>query len=292
MKRHRAFIGLWALGLTVVATLMIYFKLRGEPASPTRPEPAITPLVFAALALLAFLCEAVDSSLGMGYGTTLTPVLLTAGFHPLSVVPAALLSQLMGGVLAGLLHHTYGNVDLRHSSAHARVMYLLAGSGIVGGILAIRLATWLPEFYVKLYVGILVLAIGVFVWISPRLGDRLSYRRVLGLGLLAAFNKGMSAGGYGPVVTGGQVLAGVNSKAAVGITAAAEAVTCVAALAALYVLGKSLNWSLAVPLCLGAVSSAPVAVNVVKTLPHYWVQRAIAIGCMLLGTMTLVNLVA
>ncbi len=292
MKRHRAFIGLWALGLAVVATLMIYFKLRGEPASVTAPEPVVTPLVFAALALLAFLCEAVDSSLGMGYGTTLTPVLLTAGFHPLSVIPAALLSQLMGGVFAGLLHHNYGNVDLRHSSAHARVMYLLAGSGIVGGILAIRLATWLPVFYVKLYVGILVLAIGVFVWFSPRLGDRLSYRRVLGLGLLAAFNKGMSAGGYGPVVTGGQVLAGVNSKAAVGITAAAEAITCLAALATLYVLGKSINWSLAVPLCLGAVSSAPVAVNVVKTLPHHWVQRAIAIGCVLLGTMTLINLVA
>lgn len=136
-----------------------------------------------------------------------------------------------------------------------------------------------------------MLAIGVFVWFSPRLAARLSYRRVAGLGLLAAFNKVMSAGGYGPVVTGGQVLAGVDSKAAVGITAVSEAVTCVAALVTPYLTGGGVNGGLALTLCLGAMASAPVAVNVVKHLPHHWVQRAIGLGCLALGTMTLVNLV-
>ncbi len=290
MRRRRLYLAVWVLGIVVVAALMLYFRLH-EPDSRTGgPEPAITPWVFVALALLAFMCEAVDSSLGMGYGTTLTPVLLAAGFYPHSVIPAALLSQLLGGVFAGLLHHSYGNVDLRHNTPHSRVMYLLAGSGIVGGIGATLLVVHLSPFYVKLYIGLLVLAIGVFVWFSPRLAARLSYRRVAGLGLLAAFNKGMSAGGYGPVVTGGQVLAGVGSKAAVGITAASEAITCVAALGTLYVTGGSLNWSLALPLCLGALFSVPVAVNVVKHLPHHWVQRAISLGCLVLGSMTLVNL--
>lgn len=273
----------------MVAALLLYFRLHEPDSRSGGPEPAITPLVFLALALLAFMCEAVDSSLGMGYGTTLTPVLLTAGFLPHSVIPAALLSQLLGGVCAGLLHHSYGNVDLRHNTPHSRVLYLLAGSGLVGGIAATVIVVQLPPFYVRLYVGLLVLAIGVFVWFSPRLAARLSYKRVVGLGLLAAFNKGMSAGGYGPVVTGGQVLAGVDSKAAVGITAAAEAITCVAALATLYVTGGALNWGLALPLCLGATASVPVAVNVVKHLPHHWVQRAISVGCLALGTMTLLN---
>jgi len=40
---------------------------------------------------LAFVCEFIDSSLGMGYGTSLTPILLLMGFHPLQVVPAVLL---------------------------------------------------------------------------------------------------------------------------------------------------------------------------------------------------------
>ena len=47
--------------------------------------------------LLAFVCEYVASTLGMGYGTTLTPVLLVMGFAPLSVVPAVLLSELVTG---------------------------------------------------------------------------------------------------------------------------------------------------------------------------------------------------
>ena len=37
---------------------------------------------------LAFVCEFVDSTLGMGYGTSLTPILLLMGFEPLQVVPA------------------------------------------------------------------------------------------------------------------------------------------------------------------------------------------------------------
>jgi uncharacterized membrane protein YfcA len=291
MKRERIYLAVWAFAIVVVAGSMLYFRVH-EPASRTGGlEPAVSPLVFAGLALLAFLCEGVDHALGMGYGTSLTPMLLTAGFLPLSVVPAALFSQLLGGAAAGLMHHNYGNVDLRPSSPHFRVMYVLALPGIIGGVAAVLLSIHLPAYYVKLYVGLLVLAIGIFVWFSPRLVTRMSFPRVAGMGLLAAFNKGLTGGGYGPIVTGGQVLSGVNSKAAVGITAAAESITVVAALIALYATGHSLNWALAVPLCVGALASTPLSVTVVKTLPLRWVQRAISMGCVVLGSMTLLNLI-
>jgi len=60
------------------------------------------------IALIAFLAEYVDSSLGMGYGTILTPVLLLMGFKPLEVVPAVLLSEFATGLLAGFTHHKLG----------------------------------------------------------------------------------------------------------------------------------------------------------------------------------------
>jgi len=47
------------------------------------------------LVIGAFICEYVDSTLGMGYGTTLTPVLLLVGFAPMQIVPAILLSEFM-----------------------------------------------------------------------------------------------------------------------------------------------------------------------------------------------------
>ena len=45
---------------------------------------------FLLLFVFAFGCEFIDSSLGMGYGTILTPSLLILGFDPLLVVPAVL----------------------------------------------------------------------------------------------------------------------------------------------------------------------------------------------------------
>ena len=47
-----------------------------------------------AIILIAFLCEYMDSTLGMGYGTTLTPVFLLMGFGPYEIVPAILVSEL------------------------------------------------------------------------------------------------------------------------------------------------------------------------------------------------------
>lgn len=76
--------------------------------------------------------------------------MLAAGCDPHSLIPAAVISQLLGGICAGLLHHSYGNVDLRQNTPHSLVMYLLAGSGLVGGILATLLVLHLSPCYVKL----------------------------------------------------------------------------------------------------------------------------------------------
>ena len=49
---------------------------------------------------VAFMCEFLDSSLGMGYGTILSPFLIIAGFDPLLVVPSTLISQALAGLSA------------------------------------------------------------------------------------------------------------------------------------------------------------------------------------------------
>ena len=73
--------------------------------------------VIITIIVLAFLCEYMDSTLGMGYGTMLTPVFLLMGFSPMQIVPAILLSELVSGLLAGFFHHREGNVDLKPKSA-------------------------------------------------------------------------------------------------------------------------------------------------------------------------------
>ncbi|MCD6337220.1 MAG: hypothetical protein J7M01_03180, partial [Candidatus Marinimicrobia bacterium] len=57
----------------------------------------------------AFICEIIDSSLGMLYGTILSPSLIIAGFDPLIVVPSILLSQAVGSFIASIMHHRLDN---------------------------------------------------------------------------------------------------------------------------------------------------------------------------------------
>ena len=95
---------LWLiLVTTVLATLMTLHFVPGWEVS-ARASIGLSMFTMMAIFLAALACEYMDSSLGMGYGTTLTPLLLLSGFEPLQIVPAVLISELMTGLTAGLLH--------------------------------------------------------------------------------------------------------------------------------------------------------------------------------------------
>ena len=88
----------------------------------------ITATSFPAVATVSLLCEYMDALVGMGYGTTLTSLLLAVVFLPLGVVSAVLLGQLVGGPVGSLAHQRLGNtiteVCHRASYHHARRLYL------------------------------------------------------------------------------------------------------------------------------------------------------------------------
>jgi len=246
----------------------------------------IVPILF-----LAFACELVDSSLGMGYGTTLTPLLLLWGYSPAEVVPAVLLSECITGLLAGLAHHEFGNAELRPGARDFKVALVLTGASVVGVLLGVVLAVNLPAWAVKGYVGLLVLGIGLSILWNHRREIPFSWRRIGGLGLLAAFNKGISGGGYGPVVTAGQVLSGVRGRSAIGIASLAEGVTSAVGVAAYLCSGASIGWQLAPSLLLGAVISVPISAYVVSRLPTQRLTLLIGGASTGLGIYTLVRVV-
>jgi len=243
------------------------------------------------IVVLAFICELVDSSLGMGYGTTLTPLLLLLGYEPAEIVPAVLLSEFVTGVLAGVLHHEFGNVDFRPGTRDFRVMSVMSTLSVIGVLAAVSIAVNVPGWVIKAYVGLLVLIIGVVILYNRNREMAFSWKRVAGLGLLAAFNKGLSGGGYGPVVTGGQVLTGVESRKAVGIASLAEGITSAVGFAAYLVGGAAFPWLLAPSLVLGAVFSTPVAAYVVSRFSAKRLTLAIGSFSTVLGGYTLVKLV-
>jgi len=266
------------------------------------------------LMLLAFFCEYIDSTLGMGYGTTLTPILMLFGFSPMQIIPAVLLSELVTGLLAGFLHHRHGNVNFKPSSSdvfkitkmlnplgyiesfkktvplHLKVALLLAACSIVGTVTAVFVAVNIPKFWLTLYIGFLVLAMGIIILICLNKEFKFSWYKIGLLGAIASFNKGMSGGGYGPVVTGGQILSGMESKSAVGITSLAEGMTCFVGVITYWLIAKNLcEWTLAPWITLGAVLSVPFSAISVKKLSAGKLKLAIAVLTIVLGTVTIIK---
>jgi uncharacterized membrane protein YfcA len=216
------------------------------------------------LALLSFGCEYINASLGMGYGTTLTPILLILGYPPSVIVPTVLLSGLFTGLISGGFHHAFGNLSLKKGSRDRGVIAVLASMGMIGSAAAVFTATSLSNRVIEIYIGAMVLLMGILVYVFRNHRLRFSFPRILAIGAVAAFNKGISGGGYGPLVVSGQILSGHGVRNAVGIACLTEGLIC--AIGFPLYLGMNdgtawftENWMLFVPVLVGAVLAAPIA---------------------------------
>lgn len=263
------------------------------------------------IAVLAFCTEFVDSTLGMGYGTALTPILLFLGFEPLVIVPAVLLSECITGILAAVAHHKAGNVSflprgfsLRTSYETLRrfgirrtlrsgvprpikVAFFISLCSVAATIAAVFFAVNLPPLAVKIYIGVMILAMGITILARTGKKSRFSWARITALGAVASFNKGISGGGYGPVVTGGQVLSGLNAKQAIAITSLAEGITCLAGFIVYMITIGAENLTLAPYLIIGAVCSVPLSALTVKKMLYTRFTYIIGGVTLVLGAVTL-----
>lgn len=258
---------------------------------------------FVMLVFMALIAEYVDSTLGMGYGTTLTPVLLMMGWSPLQVVPAILFSELITGLGAALVHHAVGNVDLlpRKPSkgilapesnggqlpVALRVGLVIGGCSLIGTVGAVFLAIKLPTFWLKLYIGVLVAAMGLLIILTRKRELPFNWKRIIGLSVLASFNKGLSGGGYGPVVTSGQILSGVGARRAIAITSLAEGLTCLVGFTVYLLTTGWPGHELLLPLSLGGVLSMPLSGLTVKHMRENNLRHTIGWVTLGLGLFTL-----
>lgn len=181
--------------------------------------------LFVGIVLIAAACEFVDSSIGMGYSTLLSPLLLGIGFDPLFFIPAVLITQAVGGLAASIFHQTNRNVSFTPKSKDSKIFLVIAVPGVVAIIFAAILALNLPKLILSTCIGALVIALGIIVLIHFRL--KFTYKGMIGVGLVSAFVEGIAGCGFGPIVTSGQIISGHNPKRAVGVTTSAEVPICV-----------------------------------------------------------------
>ncbi len=231
----------------------------------------------ATLITLALTTQYVSGVIGMGYGTILTPALILLGVNPLDAVSSVVVSQLVGNSVLSVMHHRFGNADLKPGSKESKRALILGVSGVVGPLAAVLLMLHMPVNFLKAYVAVLMLLMSVLVVLGRRLRVKYSTKKLFLIAAIASFNKGLTGGGYGPVVTAGQLILGMNPKSAVAVTSMAEFITEVTAVT-LYGLAGLLNPALIIPMTAGTVLSAPLVAKTVKVAPNTTLRKAMVVG--------------
>lgn len=244
--------------------------------------------------LLAFACEWIDSSLGMGYGTILSPVLIILGFPVLTVVPAILISQAIGGLSASYFHHSFENAHFKIRDHRGRVsedlkaVLWITSLGILASIFASVVGVkLLSKTALSTYIGVLVLVMGLFILIGFTF--KYSAQKMVLVGLVSAFNKGISGGGFGPLVTGGQMVLGSKHKQAIGVTTFAEGPICIAGFLTYAAMNGIERWDVVGALILGSLAASPIGAYTTKKLGHKGLKEIIAVLLILLGSLALMK---
>ena len=253
--------------------------------------------------ILAFLFETMDSCAGMGFGTGLTPLLFILGYEPLQVVPILLISEAITGFTAGFFHQEFENAKFKlkkPTNKETRVMLNIA----IFGCLAIIISVFLTYYAIKVdktmiqtYVAILVLAMGLIAIIKLKYKSTTYKPKLLTFfSAIAGFNKGIGAGGYGPVVMLGQIFSGIYEKTATAIVSVAEGIVSVAGVAAFVLVPVISSQPIEIDFILlpsvftGGFIAAMISPYMVRVLPNKLWKIVIPTYALAIGIYVLVKL--
>jgi uncharacterized membrane protein YfcA len=175
---------------------------------------------FLTYAVIGFVAQLVDGSIGMAYGVVSTTALLSAGVSPLTATANIHFAELVTGGLSGAFHARRGHVSWP-------LVRRLVVTGSIGGALgALLLITFTPRFVelVRTLVAAYLMVLGVWLcwraW-TPRVPHQYRAGRASVLGLIGGLFDA-AGGGWGPIVTSNLMVAGMPPRVAIGSSIVAE----------------------------------------------------------------------
>ena len=177
---------------------------------------------FWTFALVGFLAQLIDGTLGMGFGIISSSVLLAQGFPP-ALVSASVNAAKIPTTATAALSHIYNR------NADWSIIIALCIFGSIGGVIGMLLLTSLKGNALNLLITMFLLFIGTLIVIR---GLRGSTPRVLPtsrkwlIGLVGGTIEGIG-GSWGPVVTTSLLGSGAPSRLAIGSSNISEFVVSV-----------------------------------------------------------------
>jgi uncharacterized protein len=243
---------------------------------------------FVALALVGFVAQLVDGSLGMAYGVTSSTLLLATGVAPAAASAAVHFAEIGTSLVSGASHAKFGNVDWR-------TVGILALPGGVGAFAGATLLAGRPGDTAKPWVAALLLSLGAYVLYRflvlggrrPEFRARPAAKFLMPLGLVGGAVDSIGGGGWGPIGTTTLLSSGrLEPRKVVGSIDTSEFVVAIGgSLGFLLALGSAgIDWTLAAALLAGGAVAAPIAAWLVRLLP----ARILGVGAG--GLIVLTNL--
>lgn len=237
-------------------------------------------------ALIGFIAQLVDGSLGMGFGVISSAVLLAQGVPPPLVSASVNAAKLPTGGTAALSNLFHRNIDWR-------IVGALALFGSIGGIMGATLLSGLKGHALQYLVNFYLVLMGSYIVYRGIYGIAIKVvktRRFQAIGFAGGVIEGIG-GSWGPIVNTGLLGSGVESRYAIGSTNFSEFIVSFVVLVALGIAyyfgwwGEDTDWSqvrmTVFGLALGGLPAAFFGGYLAKMAPRQ--PLTIAVGLFALG---------
>jgi uncharacterized membrane protein YfcA len=238
-------------------------------------------------ALVGFLAQVIDGTIGMAYGVVSTSVLITLGINPALASASVHTAEIFTTLSSGSFHFRFGNVDRKIA------LYIIT-SGVIGGIAGAYIATSMMGVKpLRAIVSFILLCMGFTILYKFAFKNKKylrakepSPRLLVPLGCIAAFIDALGGGGWGPITTTTLVANNVKPNLAIGSVNFSEFfITTAITVTFLALIGpERVDWLIILGLTTGGVVCAPIGPWICKRLP----QRIL--GLMVGTTVVMLNI--
>ena len=106
------------------------------------------------------------------------------------------------------------------------------------------------------------------------------------ISLIGSINKGLTGSGFGPVVTTGAMLAGIDEKESVSIQSLSEAAVSLVGFLTYIALREPINYSAVAVMSLGVFIASPIAARIIHRLEGNLMRNMVGILALIIGTNT------